>query len=270
MIATGNITKMKPDYSGETVQYKLALGDSEIDMNSLIGKVVRITFLNRINCVVCGVKIRSTYAGRAMCKHCYETAPQAEECLFYPEKCKAHLGEARDMEWSKKQCLIPHYVYLSISSGLKVGVTRHHQIPVRWIDQGAVRAIKLAETPNRHIAGVIEVFLKKHIADKTSWKKMLRSQSSDFDIDLFTEKERVAELLPGALKQYITDDNKILEINYPLRPAPENPKTFNLEKEVEIKDVIAGIKGQYLLFKNGYVMNLNRYSGFFIEMEYPG
>ena len=60
------------------------------------------------------------------------------------------------------------------------------------------------------------------------------------------------------------------EIDYPLNPAPENPKTFNLEKEVEIKDVIAGIKGQYLLFENGYVMNLNRYSGFFIEMEYPG
>jgi hypothetical protein len=132
-----------------------------------------------------------------------------------------------------------------------------------------VRAIKLAETPNRHIAGVIEVFLKKHVADKTSWKKMLKSQSSDFEINLVTEKIRVAELLPGALKQYVTDDNKVLEIDYPLSPAPENPKTFNLEKDVEIRGVIAGIKGQYLLFKNGYVLNLNKYSGFFIEMEYP-
>ena len=269
MKAVGNLTKMKGRYCDNSVQYTLTLDDSVIDMNSLIGKEVSISFLNKINCVICGVKIRSTYAGRAMCKHCYETAPQAEECLFYPEKCKAHLGEARDMEWSNKQCLIPHIVYLSISSGLKVGVTRHHQVPVRWIDQGAVKAIKLAETPNRHIAGVIEVFLKRYVADKTNWKKMLKSQSSDFNINLVTEKERVAELLPEALKRYTTEDNNILEINYPLSLTPENPKIFNFEKEVEIRSIVAGIKGQYLLFENGNVINLNKYSGFLIEMEFP-
>ncbi len=269
MKAAGNLTKMKPDYSGETVQYKLILGESVINMNSLIGKEVNITFLNKINCVVCGVEIRTTYAGRAMCKHCYDTAPQAEECLFYPEKCKAHLGEARDMEWSIKQCLIPHVVYLSVSSGLKVGVTRHHQVPVRWIDQGAVKAIKLAETPNRHIAGVIEVFLKRYVADKTNWKKMLKSIPNDFDIDLPAEKIRLVELLPDQFKQYIIDDNNVLDINYPLSTAPSNPKLFYLEKDREISGVIAGIKGQYLLFEDGLVMNLNKYSGFRVEMEYP-
>ncbi len=269
MIVTGNLTKMRSDYSGETVQYNLALGDFDIDMNNLIGKEVRITFQNKINCTVCGIEIRTTYAGRAMCRHCYETAPQAEECLFNPEKCKAHLGIARDMEWSHKQCLIPHFVYLSVSSGLKVGVTRRHHIPGRWIDQGAVRAIKLAETPNRHIAGIIEVFLKKFIADKTEWKKMLKSVYKDFDINLLAEKVRVAELLPEELKQYVTDDDKILDINYPLSSSPEDPKSFSLEKEKEIKSVVAGIKGQYILFDNGYVMNINKYSGFLVEMEYP-
>ncbi len=269
MKVVGNLTKMKGEYSGKTVQYNLTLGDSNIDMNSLIGKEVQITFLNKINCVVCGVEIRTTYAGRAMCKYCYETAPQAEECLFHPEKCKAHLGVARDMEWSNKQCLIPHVVYLSVSSGLKVGVTRHHQVPVRWIDQGAVKAIKLAETPNRHIAGVIEVFLKRYVADKTIWKKMLNSSPDDFDIDLHAEKGRVADLLPDGLKQYITEDDRVLDINYPLTSAPDNPKIFHLEKEKKITGVISGIKGQYLLFENGSVMNLNKYSGFMVEMEFP-
>ncbi len=269
MIVVGNMNKMRGDYSGGTVQYNLTLGDSDIDMNTLIGKEVRITFQNKINCVVCGVDIRTTYAGRAMCRNCHETAPQAEECLFNPEKCKAHLGEARDMEWSRKQCLIPHFVYLSVSSGLKVGVTRHHQIPVRWIDQGAVSAIKLAEAPNRHIAGVIEVFLKKFIADKTSWKKMLKSISSDFDIDLLAEKVNTVELLPEVLKQYVTDDDKVFDISYPLKPAPENPTNLNFEKDKEIEGVIAGIKGQYILFENGFVMNFNKYSGYWIEMEYP-
>ena len=41
------------------------------------------------------------------------------------------------MEWSKKYCLSDQYVYLSLTSNLKVGVTRHTQIPTRWIDQGS-------------------------------------------------------------------------------------------------------------------------------------
>jgi len=189
MIVSGSLTKMQSNYPGDVVHYHLTLGSADIDMNSIIGKEVRFTFLNKLNCVVCGVEIKRTYAGRAICRHCYETSPQAEECLFYPEKCKAHLGVARDMEWSEKQCLIPHFVYLAVSSGLKVGVTRYHQIPQRWIDQGAIKAVKLAQTPNRHIAGVIEVFLKDHFADKTSWKAMLKSVSDDFNIDLLSENK---------------------------------------------------------------------------------
>jgi hypothetical protein len=92
------------------------------------------------------------------------------------------------MKWSEEHCLLPHFVYLAVSSGLKVGVTRHHQIPVRWIDQGAVRAVRLAETPNRHIAGVIETFLKGHFADKTNWKIMLENVDPDPDIDILAEK----------------------------------------------------------------------------------
>ncbi len=49
--------------------------------------------------------------------------------------------------------LTPHYVYLSKTSGLKVGVTRATQIPTRWIDQGAVEAVIIAETPYRGAAG---------------------------------------------------------------------------------------------------------------------
>lgn len=134
MRAEGILEKMSRILGQHEVKYSLTLGDTEIDMNSLIGKDIRFVYQNKINCTVCGIEIKHAYAGRAICKHCYETAPEAEECLFYPEKCMAHLGEARDMEWSEKQCLIPHIVYLAVSSGLKVGVTRNHQIPVRWID----------------------------------------------------------------------------------------------------------------------------------------
>ncbi len=268
MLAEGTLDKMSRSLEQGEVNYSMNLGGNKIDMNALIGKDLRFVFLNKINCTICGVEINHAYAGRAICRNCYETAPEAEECLFYPEKCMAHLGEARDMAWSEKQCLIPHFVYLALSSGLKVGVTRNHQIPVRWIDQGAIRAVKLAETPNRHIAGVIEVFLKGHLADKTNWKTMLKSDPSDFDIDLLSEKRKATELLPEELKRYVTGNDEVTKITYPFKDVPEEIKTVKLEKDKEAKGILKGIKGQYLIFDNGYVLNMNRYSGYRVSMEY--
>ena len=91
------------------------------------------------------------------------------------------------MDWAEKHCLLPHFVYLAVSSGIKVGVTRSTQIPTRWIDQGASFAIKFAETPNRHLAGVIEVAMKEFISDRTAWQRMLKNQILE-DIDLYDKK----------------------------------------------------------------------------------
>ncbi|PLX22561.1 MAG: hypothetical protein C0599_06040 [Salinivirgaceae bacterium] len=87
--------------------------------------------------------------------------PQTDPSVINTEKNQAHLGISRDMEWSKKHDLIEHVVYLALSGGLKVGVTRHTQVPTRWIDQGAHSAIELARTPHRNLAGQVEVELKK-------------------------------------------------------------------------------------------------------------
>ena len=56
----------------------------------------------------------------------------------------------------------PHSVYLSFTSDVKVGVTRKSQVPTRWIDQGAIEAIEIAELPNRYLAGICEIELKKY------------------------------------------------------------------------------------------------------------
>ena len=86
------------------------------------------------------------------------------------------------MEWSKRYCLSDHYVYLSLTSNLKVGVTRHTQIPTRWIDQGAHHAIKFAKVPNRYLAGMIEVEISKHISDRTQWRKMLQGNYNKLNL----------------------------------------------------------------------------------------
>ncbi len=170
------------------VNYMLPIGDQVIYMNDFLGKNVYLEYLGEIHCIKCGRKTSKSFS-QGFCYPCFVSAPETEECVLRPELCMAHQGIARDMEYAEKNCLAEHVVYLSVTSGLKVGVTRHSQVPTRWIDQGAVQAIELSRTPNRHTAGLIEVALKEHMKDKTNWRAMLKNEIL-FDGDLLEEKER--------------------------------------------------------------------------------
>ena len=100
------------------------------------------------------------------------SSPAVGDWIMKPELSTAHLDiEDRDLEYEKRIQLQPHVVYLALSSEVKVGVTRKTQVPTRWIDQGAVQAIPIVEVPNRYLAGITEVALKNHFADKTNWQK---------------------------------------------------------------------------------------------------
>ena len=170
MEIVGNIRKME-SFHGEVINYFLPLGDQKVAMNELIGKSLSMEFQGQIHCIKCGRKTGKSFA-QGFCYPCFTTAPETEECVLRPELCRAQEGVARDMEYAKQHCLGEHVVYLSFTSGVKVGVTRHTQVPVRWIDQGAIRAIEFARTPNRYTAGLLEVAMKAHIADKTNWRKL--------------------------------------------------------------------------------------------------
>ncbi|HNW50094.1 MAG TPA: DUF2797 domain-containing protein [Prolixibacteraceae bacterium] len=263
MIISGNLTKMRSE-PGNPVRYFLPLGNSEIEMNSLLGKEIQLKHNGVINCVNCSKRTSKSY-GQGFCYNCFLTAPEADESVFRPELSKAHLRIARDMQWSIENDLIDHYVYLSITNDLKVGVTRHHQLFTRWIDQGAVKTIKLAKTPNRHIAGIIEVFLKQYVADKTQWNKMLRGEIKE-GIDLKTEKERLIQLLPAELKQYAEPDQTIFEFTYPGISVPEKIHSMGFDDTPEISGELLAIKGQYILFKDGGALNIRKYSGYFVEL----
>ncbi len=123
----GNLLKMKTSFNGEVVEYSLLLDNKEVNMNELIGNPVSIEFEHQINCIKCGRITPKSY-GQGFCFPCFRSAPEADECVLRPERCQAHLGISRDMEWSKSHCLTDHYVYLAVSSGLKVGVTRASQV----------------------------------------------------------------------------------------------------------------------------------------------
>jgi hypothetical protein len=250
---------------GDVVQYTLPLGDELINMNELVGKEISLEYKNQINCIKCGRVTKTSFA-QGYCYPCFISAPETEECVLKPELCRAHEGIARDMSFAEEHCLIDHYVYLALSSGVKVGVTRYHQVPYRWIDQGAWKAIKLAITPNRYVAGTIEVALKAHFTDKTNWRHMLTNKLAT-DIDLVQYKDRAIELLHTDFQHYATDDDEIFEINYPVIKYPEKVKSISFEKVPKIEDVLTGIKGQYLLFDSGAVLNVRKHNGYLVDLR---
>jgi hypothetical protein len=177
------------------------------------------------------------------------------------------------MEWSKEHSLIDHFVYLALTDRVKVGVTRHTQVPTRWIDQGAWKIIKLAKTPYRQLAGLIEVELKKHLTDKTSWQKMLKNELAK-DVDLKEEKYRASGFLSDEYKKYVIDDQTITEIEYPVNNYPKKIKSISLDKSDEFEGKLTGIKGQYLIFEDqsnesgtSKVFNVRKHNGYLAELE---
>ncbi len=249
----------------DPVKYFLPLGETELPMNELMGKPVSLRFTGQINCIACGKKTKTSF-GQGFCYNCLQTSPEASETIMRPELSKAHLGIARDMDWAREHDLIDHYVYLAVSGDLKVGVTRHHQVPTRWIDQGASEAIILAKTPNRHIAGVIEVFLKNFFSDKTNWQSMLKNKSVQ-EYFLQDEKLNAFQLLPAELQQYFHPDNHIWQFNYPALSFPEKVSSVTFDKEPVISGILNGIKGQYLIFSDGKVLNVRKHNGYFLEVS---
>ncbi|MCB2197660.1 MAG: DUF2797 domain-containing protein [Bacteroidetes bacterium] len=259
----GSLLKMQSELN-DPVDYFLHIGDEKLHVNEFIDKVVSIKYLNEIHCIRCGRKTSKSFH-QGYCYPCYRTAPETDACILKPELCRAHEGISRDMEWSKEHCLQDHVVYLAISSGLKVGVTRIAQVPTRWIDQGASYAIKIALAPNRYTAGLIEVDLKKHFADKTNWRSMLANKI-DKEIRLIDQKAQAKQKVKKEFTDYFTDDDEIVEINYPVIAYPEKVKSINFEKESEVSGKLMGIKGQYLIFENGVVFNVRRHNGFEVEI----
>jgi len=249
----------------QPIEYYLNFSSQKLSVNSLIGQKIKLEFLHEINCIACGAKTKTSFF-QGYCFSCFSTLPETDTCIMQPETCRAHEGISRDLKWSESHCLTNHIVYLALTSTTKVGVTRETQVPTRWIDQGAWKIIKLARTPNRNLAGQIEVELKNTFTDKTSWQKMLKD-IRNADIDLIEEKNRAWDLLPEDLEQYCIEDDDISEIQYPVLNYPEKVKSVNFDKLDLIEGKLIGIRGQYLIFENNQVFNVRRHTGYQIRLE---
>ena len=261
---SGTIHKMQTKLKNP-VEYELPIGDELVFMNHLIGKYIVFAWEKKIYCIGCGRKTNKSFA-QGFCYPCFISAPETSECILRPQLCQAHEGNARDMDWAKNHCLQNHFVYLAISSGVKVGVTRSAQIPTRLIDQGAWQAIKLAQTPNRFTAGLIEVAMKEYISDRTQWQRMLKNQLIE-GVDLYEKKKEMLDHLAEEQKKYECNDNDITEIIYPVEEYPEKVKSLSFDKLNEIEGRLWGIKGQYLIFDDGTVLNIRKHTGYLVSLE---
>ncbi len=90
----------------------------------------------------------------------------------------------------------------------------------------------------------------------------------DEGVDLLREKARIPELLDEELASFLTDDDEILELSYPVLEYPVKVKSMGLDKNPLLKGVLKGIKGQYLIFQEGKVMNVRNHSGYRITLRY--
>jgi len=261
MFYQGVLRKMETEYA-KPIQYYLVFDTDFLNMNQLLKKTLKFDFVKN-QCLSCSLD-KPIYR-QGFCKTCFFDIPQAADWILKPELSKAHLNiEERDLDYEKKVQLQPHIVYLANSSNVKVGVTRKTQVPTRWIDQGAHEAIEIVEVPNRYLAGITEVALKNHVADKTNWRKMLKNDVEDEN--LMEWRDKLKAFIPEEAQNYFITTNTETNIEFPVLYYPEKPKSLNFEKRKTYTGVLKGIKGQYLIFEDDTVCNIRGNEGFVVKL----
>lgn len=271
-LGVGLLDKMETSLdSDNVVQYQLKLGSDLVDMNALIGTTLEFEFDQKIFCGHCGKQTSKSYQG--LCYDHFMSLAQSDSCMMSPEKCHLAQGTCREPAWAERVCQQTHYVYLANSSGVKVGITRAGQLPVRWLDQGAEQGLIIARVSSRYLSGLLEVVFKQHVADKTNWRNMLKSET--VNIDLVEQRDQLFELCKESLvqldQQYgrqhiqLIRQGEVQEFKYPVSQYLEKISSMTFDKQSQIGGKLLGIKGQYLIFDQG-VVNIRRHSGYQVKL----
>lgn len=269
----GTLSKMQSTLDDE-VAYTLPVGDEQLPLNPLIGKQLKLSYTGNIFCDACGRKTKKSYS-QGHCFPCMKKLARCDMCIMKPETCHYAQGTCREPEWGDTHCMVPHYVYLSNTSGLKVGITRHTQLPTRWIDQGATQALPILKVKTRHLSGLIEVALAELVADKTNWRAMLKGDNSD--IDLQAEAERLLPHIESRINELLAlygEDavehlsEALVDIRYPVTQYPTKISSHNFDKNPVVEGTLLGIKGQYLIFDTG-VINIRKFTSYEVAVETP-
>ena len=252
------------------VSYRLELGGQQVNLNEWLGRQVRIEFLQQIECIHCGRVTRKSFS-QGYCYPCFNSLAQCDLCIMSPEKCHFYLGTCRQPDWGMSHCMRPHIIYLSNTSGVKIGITRETQLPTRWIDQGAIQAIPVLRVSKRYHAGLIEHAFRQYVSDRTNWRNMLKNEVEEIDLyQVFKSywPQVKAQLDPELIAdaEEIASADGALKLDYPALSYPLKVNSFNLDKQPLVEGKLDAIKGQYLILDNG-VINIRKYGGYLVSLE---
>lgn len=264
---TGNLRKLDIALeSNGNLRYALTGADvldamPAMDLSAELGKRMRIEFSGQINCAATGKRIRKTY-GDGLSFTAWQSAPQAVESVIRPELSRIHEGIAlRDREWEEAHHNVPHWVYLSQTSSIKVGVTGAHTGRRRWYDQGAIAGTVLCLAPYRGLAGEMEVLLKEVFADKSAYRAMILSQNPDVEA-MEDAREEAFDHLGTAFEAFMQFDAPVETMHYPTLEMPAKVRAVRLDKQTVLEGRLVGLKGQYLVFDTGEVLNVRSHIGY--------
>lgn len=262
----GDLRKMKTSLVAGVVQYQLVLGDDRVEMNQLLGQPIHLHFTGNIHCVATGEKIKKTY-NQGYSYKAFMTLPECDICIVKPELCHYDKGTCRDSAWGLEHCFAPHCLYLAYSSEMKVGITREHQVPTRFMDQGATLALPILKLKSRRDSGRLESEIAKELSDRTNWRKMLQGDGADLDVqELYDKRDQLFEDYGDFIDELGAEDidQEVITLSYPVLEYPQKINSLSFDKNPEVKGVLLGIKGQYLILDTG-VINMRKHQGYEIE-----
>ena len=270
----GCLRKMQTELS-DTVRYTLTAGGEEhcVNVNDWLGQSLQLKFAGAIHCVACDRLTKKSF-NQGYCFPCFRKLAACDSCIVSPEKCHLAEGTCREPDWAEMHCQVPHIVYLSNTSSVKVGITRGTQLPTRWIDQGATQAKPIARVATRHYSGLLEVLCAKEVGDRTAWQTMLKGNGAPQDLEQIRQQlmssceHGIADLTLnyGAASFEFLEDADETWIDYPVLSWPEKVKAHNFDKQASVEGTLMGIKGQYLMLDTG-VLNIRKFGGYEVEIK---
>ncbi|MEM7078186.1 MAG: DUF2797 domain-containing protein [Pseudomonadota bacterium] len=244
-------------------------------------------------CPQCGVAQVQPQPG-GLCRNCRETLARADHCFVAPVRCHHAAGTCRDESFAAQVCMQPHVVYLAVTSGPKVGITRAGREWRRWLDQGASRALRIMRAPTRRAAGWAEAALARHLNDRTDWRKMLFGTIAEYDLLALAQQLRrdglaemphdPARIPTRETRDVVWDvDDSVTRIAYPTvkNASAGTPGLLNaeslariparrlrLQDEPRVNGTLLGVRGGYLLLSGG-VFHVDEHRGYEIELISP-
>lgn len=268
----GDLRKMRVELT-DTVRYTLFPDQASLCLNDCLGQRLSLSFTGVIRCVECERTTKKSF-NQGYCYPCFRKLAACDSCIMSPEKCHLAEGTCREPLWAETHCQVPHVVYLSNTSSVKVGITRSTQIPTRWIDQGATQAKPIARVQTRYHSGLLEVLFASEVGDRTAWQTMLKGNGEPQDLESVRQRivsqcaNGIADLTlqHGAAAFELIEDAPETLINYPVLSWPEKVKAHNFDKAPLVEGTLMGIKGQYLMLDTG-VLNIRKFGGYEVEIK---